>query len=658
MADAGASFEQDTDESSPRFVVRDKEGLWVDLNWFGGSAEFTEWVDRMFVRGRFFRELDYPVFLRLAYDFEPGVVVDELRACEAEGRPARLRLAAGISTILPVRIPLYRGLKTGGGKAEYLFEPLSLEFAGAPAGGEPTDGEDGQASPDQAQVVTQKTHLDFDEFVAQMWLKGLRYGIDEAAVRKAIGEDFVGRTTVAAARAPGPSRDAGIEELSGVLRRDDAPGVLPDGRVNLARFRNRFPQIHAGAKLLRKTPLMLGQSGHELDGRPVAPQIPKDLDFGSLAGPGTKVESGPKGEYLVATVDGFLDIDNDTSKVSVTDKIVNRAGVSLRTTGDLSLMGDEYEEHGEIQERRVVEGLNITTFADVFGKIASRGGTVVLKKNLSGGSVVNPGGNVTVEGRASGATILAPGGEVMLNHAESSLVVGRRVVVKELAVGCNILADELEIKAVEASALSAGKVAIEAVRPRGTTETTISIRLPADGAQRDLLAVAQTQLGELQTADEQARAQMESLRARPGVANYMTIAGKLRRQELTLTAEQQAGFQKLRDGIAPVLQAMAQISTQGKARAEHREKLLAAVADVEKNLREAAQDVSCHVGEISADLIVRTRKTAADAKSPATLPPPELKAYLRATAGGSKPLFVGRSGQFAWCLADDADKPA
>ncbi|NMG75290.1 DUF342 domain-containing protein [Aromatoleum diolicum] len=654
MVVADAEFQQEGAEPLPRFIIKDESGVWVDLNCFRASSDFSEWVDRLFVRGAYFRELDYPVFLRLAYDFEPGVVADEIGACEAAGRPSRLRFARGISHILPLRSVLYRGLKISGGRAEYLFEPVSLEFSVEQQSAEANETGDQRSARTEAVVVAQKTRLDFDEFIAQMWLKGLRYGVDEAVVRKAIGEDHVGRETIAAAKAPSAGRDAGVEELSDGLRRDDAPGLLPDGRINLARFRNRFPQIRAGVKLLRKTPLVLGNLGRELNGRPLAPALPKDLDFAALAGSGTRIENTPQGEYLVATIDGFLDIDNDSSKMSVTEKIINRGGVSLRTTGDIVLMGDEYEEHGEIQEGRVVEGLNITTFADVFGKVVSKGGVVVLKKNLSGGAVVNHGGQVMIEGRASGATILAPGGEVTVRHAENSLIVGRRVVISERAVGCDILADELEIALAEASVLGAAALSIAEVRAHGSAETLVSILLPPDGEQHELLAAARAQLEGLQAADDEAKQLIDSLRGRPGVENYLTIAGKVRRQELTLSVEQKVAFQKLRDSVAPVLKALAQISEQGKARASHRETLQAAIAGVEAERRTANEAVKCSIGEISGEVIVRTHPAAPDAKLPASLAPNELKAFLRAMPPGCRPLFAGSKGCFEWRLVDDA----
>ena len=81
------------------------------------------------------------------------------------------------------------------------------------------------------------------------------------------------------------------------------------------------------------------------------PALPKDFDFKALAGIGTKVEQRADGEYIVSTMEGFLSLDSATNQVSVTARIVSHEGVSMRTTGDLKLTGDDYEEHGEVEEK-------------------------------------------------------------------------------------------------------------------------------------------------------------------------------------------------------------------------------------------------------------------------------------------------------------------
>jgi len=71
---------------------------------------------------------------------------------------------------------------------------------------------------------------------------------------------------------------------------------------------------------LKKIPRTLGTPGRMLDGTPVEPPLPKDFDLGTLAGLGTQLEHGGEGEFIVASMDGFLSIDTQTNLIAVTEK--------------------------------------------------------------------------------------------------------------------------------------------------------------------------------------------------------------------------------------------------------------------------------------------------------------------------------------------------
>jgi hypothetical protein len=137
------------------------------------------------------------------------------------------------------------------GKAEYYFEPVVL-----------TD----PADPDGPGVPAQ---LDPDEFVADMWGKGIRFGIDMAAVRAAIGAGRAERINVARRLDPLAGTDAQIIEVSAELHRSDAPRQLANGKLDLMAFQNRFPQIKQGVRLLKKVPRQAGKTGFELSGLPL-----------------------------------------------------------------------------------------------------------------------------------------------------------------------------------------------------------------------------------------------------------------------------------------------------------------------------------------------------------------------------------------------------
>src|SRR3954468_12168617 len=102
-------------------------------------------------------------------------------------------------------------------------------------------------------------------------------------------------------------------------------------------FQNRFPQVKAGERLLKKVPRSAGTLGFELSGTSLEPPVPEDIQMWPMAGPGNVIEVNEDVEFLVSMQAGFLSVDAKTSQLSVDEKIVSRDGVSSRTTGNLTL---------------------------------------------------------------------------------------------------------------------------------------------------------------------------------------------------------------------------------------------------------------------------------------------------------------------------------
>lgn len=200
--------------------------------------------------------------------------------------------------------------------------------------------------------MAERVELDFDEFVAAMWNIHVRFGIDAAVVRGALAGETSESLVVARRLFPVEGRDASVEELTS-LHRDDMPKILPDGRIDLHQFENRFPQVAKNTRLIRKIPCVLGKPGWDIAGNPLLPKAPFDIDIARRAGTGTRVDCTQEGEFIVTEAGGFLYINPANYAFSVTDKIINYQGVNLRTTGNLILSGDEYEEHGEVQEHDI-----------------------------------------------------------------------------------------------------------------------------------------------------------------------------------------------------------------------------------------------------------------------------------------------------------------
>jgi hypothetical protein len=444
---------------------------------------------------------------------------------------------------------------------------------------------------------------------------------------------------------PAPGRDAHVIEVSEHLHRNDAPRQLANGKLDLMSFENRFPQVPQGTRLLKKVPREAGARGFELSGIAIEPELPKDLDLSGHAGSGTTVDRTGEGEFLVALQAGFLSVDAASGKIAVGDKIVSHDGVSARTTGNLQLTGD-YEEFGEVQEKRVIEGESITVHADVFGHILSRGGTVLLNRNLVGGSAHNKAGDITIQGVAVSAVIQASGGDVVLQRAENCVVSGARVTVAH-AVNCEILGEQVEVGVAEGCAIAAQRLKVGSAVPRREGEMVLIAMHPdCSGIDDALDKVGQrvAQFGELAARHKE---DLARLAGQPELRRYMLLASRVRKNEIVLSPEQVPQFQKMGQAQAPALKAIARVSEELKAaEAEHRTGQ-ALLAQIERQRAASSAECSVEVREILGDTVVRAWAYHPDVGSLYDLPARDVKARLR---GGlaTTPLFADSCGAYAW----------
>lgn len=626
---------QDNQGGLSRFIVKRDGGVYVNLSRLESPADFFDFAVRVFSASAFFRSLDYPSFLSLLY--HEGT----------HGSVQEVRFAADIVSFPLERQVLYKALKIEGDEAVYMFEPVFLESTvDEPLFGELADGSVGVVS-SVAKAISTQTKLDIDEFVAAAWAQGVRFGIDFGAVHEAIRSEKTVRIVVARPRPFTLGQDAEIKEQTKDLQRNNAPRQLFGGKVDLCQFENRYPQVLADIRLLRKTPRVFGVDGRDIAGGPLPAPLPNDFDLSSLCGPGTRVEFQKDGEFLLSAVGGFLNIDKASGQLSITDKIINREGVSARTTGDLSLSGDDYEVHGEIQEKRVVECRSVTAYADVFGSILSRGGTVRLKKNLVGGSATNENGDIVVDGLASAAVLIALNGSVTVERADSCLIVARQIFLGQ-GTRCDLLADSIVVDKADGCALAGKNLRVVASGARGQNDCVVSVLIPDLSAYRsriDALAVKRDAL--LQDADG-LRARSAALRAQQEVVRYVGIAGKLQRKELTLSVEQQAAWQKMVIQVTPVLRTLKQLGESIKALEADSAELVCQVETLQLAKEAACKDIACVVEQINDDTRVRTLAIPLDAPALSSLPPKEIRLRLRATDGATASLFSGSSGAFDW----------
>ena len=361
-----------------------------------------------------------------------------------------------------------------------------------------------------------------------MWLKGIRYGLEMTRVRAAIKNNSMERLVIARSRLPRPGMDASIRELSNTMHRDHTPKRLADGRVDLSSFSIHFPQIAADARLMKKIPRVLGKPGWNLRGIFSDPGIPKDLNMEIMAGPGTRIERVENEEFIVASISGFLHIDAKSNLISVTEKIVSKQGVNMHTTGNLELSGADYEEHGEVQEKRQVTGHNMTFLANVYGQVVSDGGIIELKSNLAGGAARNSHGSIVIEGTASNATIEANGGEITLNMAQNTLIIGKKVKIQQ-AVNCEIMAEEVEVENCRGCAVAGKAILIHNADVWKGTESLVTIHLPDPAAWNQRREDLDKQIKANRLTLEGKRETWNKFPIRPKYANFSPCARKSNR---------------------------------------------------------------------------------------------------------------------------------
>lgn len=603
------------DDGLPSSIVKRPDGVY-----FKGDATASACqagINHFFLAGAYFAGIDYAVFIRMLYNAGP-----ELPQA-MQGQPL-IRFADRVEPFQAVRRDLYKSVRIVNGEAEYYFEPVFFIVPDMPP---------------------QPARLQFDEFVADMWAKGIRFGIDAPAVQATIASGRVVRLIAARKLAATPGRDAAIVEVSQSIHRSNAPREMANGRFDLHTFQNRFPQVQPHVKLLKKVPRAPGLRGYELSGIPLEPAEPRDIDLASVAGEGTVLVQEDGVEYIESVVEGFLSIDA-AKKISIGPKIISREGVSVRTTGNLQLTG-EYEEFGEVQEQRVVDGGNITIHGDVFGNIISRGGDIALQRNLVGGSAVNAGGNIHIKGVASASVIQTRLGEVVLARAENCVISGTRVVIGE-ASNCEIMADEVLIKNAEGCAIAARRIDMDSAGPRRQTEMLLFPLVP-DTSKYDIgIAEHSERAARFGAQAQRIKAEIDAITSEPELRKYLMLATSVRKQEVMLTPEQLALFQKMAAAVGPSLRSVGKLSLAAKEAQGQQAVAQEQAALVARQKEKVIGHGRCVVRMVAGDLLVREMKFNPDLGAPYDRTPKDIKTRLRGSTSSAAAIFSGAFGEVDW----------
>lgn len=625
LAEADTAVPLPAPSPLPPSLIERADGIFAEAGVL--PADLLAAVRQVYLSGRFLAGLDYSALIKIVYDSGPALTL------VFDGGKPQVRLASAAPVFDPQRRALYKAPKLHEDSADYFFELLyfpELEL------------------PDGTVIPERPAKLDADEFVAELWLKGIFFGIDIAAINGAIASGKSERITVARQLDPTPGQDAMVVEVSSDLHRSDAPRAKADGRVDLLSFQNRFPQIKKGMRLLMKQPWVAGLRGIAMAGQPLLPEQPKDVELKYLCGDGTTVEKQAGGEFLIAVQDGFLSVDTKSGRISVNDKIISLEGVSGRTTGNLELAG-AYEEFGDVQEMRDVTGGDIVVHGHVYGNITSRGGQVTLDGNLVGGSVINANGNIEVKGTASGATIQSRSGTVTVGRAENCVISATKVVI-ESASNCEIIADDLVVELAEGCAIAGRNLSIESAGPRRRTEMLLFVLVRDLGQITQELVVVREKAATQRLAVQELEQENESVSLQPDVRRYLALAAKLRNQELTLTAEQATHLRKIAGGVGAELQTLTRLRAEIQVAQTQMNMLSAQVDQLVEQRKKMAGIARCGLRMASGEVLVRTMPFNPDGPPLYQLSPKDIQLRLRGTVHTGKVLFAESSGALDWHL--------
>lgn len=602
----------------PGYISIRAEGLFVNLIKMTAGENFAEFVNQLFSGDTRFAGLKYDTFVRLLYD-------DEWRIA-AQSKTPEVKLASGIIEFPEQRRALYKSVKVleRGKLAEYVFEPVNADV-----------------------ISEEPSTLDFDEFVVAMWSKGVKYGIHEEEVRKSIAAHKAERKIVASQLDPTEGVDAGIEELSPDLHRDNTPKTLWNGKADLRAFKNRFPQITKGTRLLRKIKKIMGKHGFRVTGERIEPLAPKDLNFNVLTSQGTSVLYENNEEYIVADKDGFLTIDTDMNLISVAEKIETAAGISMKTTGDLQLDVEEFVEHGDVQEGRVVKGRNMIFKSNVFGSLVSSKGNITVEGNLTGGLAEAQDGNVSV-GRASRAVLRAYKGEITARYCENCTIIGRKINL-EHAVNCEIVGTEISIDAVEGCMVAGNVIKILNAGESKSRENQITMIIPNLTEFDQKIAALQEKVKTCAAGIESKKQEIDQIKSvDPEVAKFLALSEKIKGGEIKLSSEQAGNWQKLMTKNATPYNMVETFKKQITALERMRSEAEQEIHTVTQQRDAAGAGISCEIDNVTGLTMGQTMRSANGIQLFNDMSGNEIKSTLQKVDGLKAQIFSEDSDSISW----------
>lgn len=376
---------------------------------------FPAFVNEIFTKGYYFDGLDYHIFHNVLYNLE-----------SFKSNNKRVLLAKAIVVLPPEKKPLYDKLKITGDTASYEFGPSLIK------------------GPDKCDI---EAVITFDELVAAAWSKQICFGLNAADIKQKINNRFKGLAEIARSMAAVPGEDARLEYLTKVDK-DLTPVVdAKTGRVDLKHNKCTFPQMLdlAQNKIAHKINATEGVAGYYLNGKLAPPKAGRELDLKRLVGEGTKVVIEGEMEYLVADRTGYIIVNPQNGKISVTLEVQNHFPIGPET-GSLDIKANQFSQFGDVLKGYAVNCNNIRVEeGNVNGEIISLRGRIGVKGNVSNGRLIAQDGIIKVEGIVTmNAYLESMKGDIVLAVAENSTLIGKNITV-QFCSNCVLVGETIKI---------------------------------------------------------------------------------------------------------------------------------------------------------------------------------------------------------------------
>jgi hypothetical protein len=310
-------------------------------------------------------------------------------------------------------------------------------------------------------------------------------------------------------------------------------------------------------------------------------------------------------------------------------------------------------EHHEVAEGRTVQGHDMTFNAPVYGEVVSDGGRIHLKHNLGWGKAVNPGGHILARQRTFNATLQAPGGVVEIASAESCLIIGREVRVRE-AVKCQIFAHTLHLGMATGCMIAARSIDIRHAKPHKLEPNLITLVVPELEDVSELLAPLHAELALTKSRVDGLTARIDAFKADAALAQYLAIRVKVRAGMAKLTSDQAQGYLQMEERWEETAKALELAVAERRPLAKALTATAAQVQSIRDGQDARLADCRCKIARVDGETIVRQLLDGHDDPDLSLIPLPMIPKILFRNDASVKVICAVQAGTVDWAAAKNA----